>query len=91
MDKAISLIKDEMIKLYHPNPEGKNKDEEFPKVRVSEWQDSGIALRAWVWGKDNGDVYENMYKLNYEVKKCFEKNDIEIPYQHVVTINKKAK
>lgn len=89
IDKAIKIIKDEMKKLYHPNPKGKNKDVEFPKVRVAKWDNSSINLRAWVWGNDNSDVYENMYKLNYEIKKRFEKEGIEIPYPHITISNKK--
>lgn len=88
VDKAMDIIKDEMSKLYHPNPSGKNKDAEFPKVRLASWNDSSISIRAWVWGKDNGDTFENMYKLNYIVKKRFEKEGIEIPYPHVVTLKK---
>lgn len=88
VDKAMKIIKDEMKKLYKPNEKGKNKDVEYPKVRVASWDASGISLRAWVWGKDNGEVFENMYKLNYVIKKKFESEGIEIPYPHVVTIKK---
>jgi len=88
IDKAMNIIKEEMKKMYHPNPKGKNKDVEFPKVRVASWNDSSMTLRAWVWGKDNGETFENMYKLNYEIKKRFDKEGIEIPYPHVVTIKK---
>lgn len=88
VDKAIKIIKEEMDKMYHPNPKGKNKDVEFPKVRVASLNDSSISLRAWVWGKDNGETFENMYNLNYIIKKRFDKEGIEIPYPHVVTIKK---
>ena len=88
VDKAINIIKEEMKKMYHPNPKGKNKDVEFPKVRVASWNDSSITLRAWVWGKDNSETFENMYNLNYIIKKRFDKEGIEIPYPHVVTIKK---
>ena len=91
VDKAISIIKKEMKKLYHPNLKGKNKNVEYPKVRVSSWDESGISLRAWVWGSDNANVFENMYELNYKIKKEFEKNGIEIPYPHLVTYVKKEK
>ena len=91
VDKAIDIIKKEMEKLYHPNPKGSNKNVEFPKVRIASWDDSGISLRAWVWGEDNAQVFENMYKLNYVVKKDFEKNNIEIPYPHLVTYVRKDK
>lgn len=88
IDKAISIIKDEMKKLYRPSKKGVNKDVEFPKVRVASWNDSSISLRAWVWGKDNSDVYDNMYKLNYVIKKRFDEENIEIPYPHVVVTKK---
>ena len=88
IDKAISIIKDEMKKLYRPCKKGINKDVEFPKVRVASWNDSSISLRAWVWGKDNSDVYDNMYKLNYVIKKRFDEENIEIPYPHVVVTKK---
>ena len=88
VDKAMNIIKEEMNRMYHPNPKGKNKDVEFPKVRVASWNDSSITLRAWVWGKDNSETFENMYNLNYIIKKRFDKEGIEIPYPHVVTIKK---
>lgn len=88
IDKAISIIKDEMKKLYRPSKKGINKDVEFPKVRVASWNDSSISLRAWVWGKDNNDVYDNTYKLNYIIKKRFDEENIEIPYPHVVVTKK---
>ena len=88
IDNAISIIKDEMKKLYRPSKKGINKDVEFPKVRVASWNDSSISLRAWVWGKDNSDVYDNMYKLNYVIKKRFDEEGIEIPYPHVVVTKK---
>ena len=89
VDKAMKIIKEEMKKIYTINPKGKNKATEYPKVRVAEWLDSGIALRAWVWGKDNGQVFENIYELNYNVKKRFDKEGIEIPYPHINVITKK--
>ena len=91
VDKAIKIIKKEMEKLYRPNPKGKNKNEEFPKVRLYSWESSGIKLRAWIWGKDLGDASENVYKLNYSIKKSFEKENIEIPYPHVEIVNKQKK
>ena len=89
IDKAINIIKEEMEKMYHPNPKGRNKDVEFPKVRVSELGDSGVTLRAWVWGNNNNDVFENTYKLQYSLKKRFFDVVIEIPYPHIQVVNKK--
>ncbi len=89
VDKAIKILKEEMEKLYHPNPKGRNKDVEFPKVRVLELGDDGIKLRVWVWGDDNSDVFENMYQLNYAINKRFPKEGIEIPYPHVEIVENK--
>ncbi len=89
VDKAIAILKEEMNKLYHPNIKGKNKDVEFPKVRVSSLSDSSVVLTAWVWGENNTDVYENTYKLNYIIKKRFPKEGIEIPYPHIHLVNNK--
>ena len=91
VDKAISILKEEMEKLYHPNSKGINKDVEYPKVRVSELDDSGVVLTAWVWGSDNGDAFENMYKLNYIIKNRFPKEGIEIPYPHIEIVEKTTK
>ena len=89
VDKAIKILKEEMKKLYHPNPKGRNKDVEFPKVRVLELGDDGIKLRTWVWGDNNSDVFENMYQLNYAINKRFPEEGIEIPYPHIELVEKK--
>lgn len=89
IDKAINIIGEEMTKIYTINPKGRNKDVEYPKVKIGKWQESGIVLKAWVWGRDNGDVFENIYKLNYNVKKRFDEENIEIPYPHMKVITKK--
>ena len=89
VDKAIKILKEEMKKLYHPNPKGRNKDVEFPKVRVLELGDDGIKLRTWIWGDNNSDVFENMYQLNYAINKRFPEEGIEIPYPHIELVEKK--
>ena len=90
VDKAIDILKKEMEKLYHPNPKGRNNNVEFPKVRVLKLGDDGITLRAWVWGDDNSDVYENMYQLNYEINKKFPKAGIEIAASRIKVNNDKT-
>ncbi len=86
VDKAMQIIKEELKKVYQINLKGPNKLEEYPKVRISSWGDSGINLRAWIWGSDNTNVFENMYTLNYNIKKRFAENNIEIPYPHVKVV-----
>lgn len=80
IDVAINIIKEEMEGLYHPNI----SDVEFPKVRVASLNEDSILLRAWVWGSDNNDVFENVYKLNYVIKKRFLEMGMEVPYKHVI-------
>lgn len=82
IDKAIDIIKKELNKFEKPNI----KNIEYPKVRVYKWDSSSIILRAWVWGKDVFQSYDNLYKLNYNLKKEFDKNNIEIPYNHLNVI-----
>lgn len=91
IELAIKIIKDELKKMYHPNPKGRNKDVEFPKVRVTELGNSGIVLTAWVWGSNNAEVFENMYQLNYIIKNRFDKEGIEIPYPHLKIVDNKSK
>ena len=82
VDKATKIIKEEMEKLFHPT----KKNIEFPKVRLHSWDSSGITLRSWIWGMDRDDALENLYKMNYAVKKRFEKEGIEIPYEYLNVI-----
>lgn len=85
MDKAMEIIKEEMSSMHNPNKKGKD-DIEFPKVRISRWADSSIVIRAWVWGKDSADAYENAWKLNKVLKERFDNEGINIPYPHMNVI-----
>jgi small conductance mechanosensitive channel len=90
INKALNIVKEEINKLYHPNPNGKNKDVEFPKVRVQSWDSSSITIRAWIWGSNVGEATDNKYSLNYILKKRFGESKIEIPYEHIdVTLKNK--
>lgn len=83
IDKAIDILKSELEKLYHPSG-GKKGNIEFPKVRVLSLSESSVSLRAWVWGSDNDDVYENVYKLNYAIKKRFLEEKMDVPYKSII-------
>ena len=87
VDKAIKILKEEMEKLYHPNPKGRNKDVEFPKVRIVELSDEGITLCTWIWGDDNSDVFENMYQLNSAIYERFPKENIEFATSRIKVIS----
>jgi len=91
IDKAISILKEEMKKLYNPNTNGINKNVEFPKIRVVKWDNSSIVIRGWVWGADNAMTYENIFQLNYIIKKRFDKEGIEIPYNYLNIVDRTEK
>ena len=82
LDKAIKLAKEELKKLY--------KDVNYDiNVKVIRWDSSAVILRCYVWGKDISESFENSCKLNENLKKVFDKNNIEIPYNYINVINKK--
>ena len=88
-DRALAILKEEMNKLYNPNTNGINKHVEFPKVRIVKWDSSGIVIRGWVWGADNSMTHEEIFNLNYIIKKRFDEENIEIPYNYINVIQKK--
>ena len=88
VDKAIKIYQEELGKLYNPNTNGINKNVEFPRVRVVKWDESSIVLRGWVWGADSESTKENVYILNDRLKKRFDKEGIEIPYNYLNVITK---
>ncbi len=89
IEKAIEIIKEELETVCKESASNLSKDIEFPKVRVISWESSGIKLRAWVWGKNSSEAYENMWELNKKLKIRFDKEKIEIPYDYVNVIMKK--
>ena len=52
-------MEEESSKLYKPES-NYNKNVEYPKVRLISWDESGITLRSWIWGKDSSDAFENL-------------------------------
>ena len=88
VDKAIKILKEEMDKLYNPNTNGINKHVEFPKVRVIKWDESSIIIRGWIWGADNAMTHENIFHLNYIIKKRFDAEGIEIPYNYLNVVDR---
>lgn len=88
VDRAIKILKEEINKLYNPNTNGINKHVEFPKVRVIKWDESSIVLRGWVWGADNAMTHENIFHLNYIIKKRFDNEGVEIPYNYLNIVDR---
>ena len=86
MDKAIQIIKEEALK--HPRfldnrTEEEIADNEEPvKVRVLEFGDSSVNLRAYVWTNSPKDAFILGCDLNKSVKARFDNEGIEIPFPY---------
>lgn len=95
VDIAIGIIQEEAKK--HPLFRDFRTTEEIennvasPDVRVIEWADSGIILRAYIWTDSQEEGFLLKTQLYYSVKKAFEANGIEIPYPHRTIIHKTEK
>lgn len=91
IDKAITLIQEECSKhplLIDPRTAKEKKQNiTMIPVRCVEFKDSGVALRATVYSKDNAEGFTMLSDLRINIKKAFDSNGIEIPYPHVTLKN----
>jgi small-conductance mechanosensitive channel len=93
INKAISIIQEEV--LAHPdfldNRTKAERDEDIHPVtvRVVEWSDYSICLRAQVWTMDPDSAYVIGWDLNKSIKEKFDKMGIEIPFPYRTVVYKK--
>ncbi|HAA15710.1 MAG TPA: mechanosensitive ion channel protein MscS [Cytophagales bacterium] len=86
LDQAIAFIQDEAAK--HPSLLDNRSAEEIVKgqpvvrVRVMEWAQSSIQLRATVWAQDPDTAFDLKTDLLKSVKERFDREGIEIPYPY---------
>ncbi|WP_208993155.1 mechanosensitive ion channel family protein [Roseibium sp. TrichSKD4] len=80
-DKAIQLILEtaKADSRVHSDPE--------PWVRVTNLGDSSVDLGVRLWC-DAGDYWELKFHMLKEVKASFDKNGINIPYPHIMSVPK---
>lgn len=84
LDKAIALIEQEVAR--HPkycDPRSpQEKEEGVPEVivRVTDFKDSGIELRATVYSNDNSTCFIMLSDLRIAIKQRFDEEGIEMPY-----------
>lgn len=87
IDQAIAIIQEECS--HHPllidprTTQEKKQHVTLIPVRCVDFKDSGIALRATVYSKDNAEGFTMLSDLRIKIKKAFDHNGIEIPYPHV--------
>lgn len=86
IDKAIAALRE--ITEAHPKcidkrtPEEKKAGDPKVTIRVSELGEYAILLRAFAWAENAGEAWDLHTDVNYQVRKRFEKDGIEIPYPH---------
>ncbi len=93
VDKAIDIVREEAEK--HANlidgRTGQEKAEGMDKVRVRlvDFGDSSVNLRAWCWASDYTNARRMHWDMNKSVKERFEAEGIEIPYPYRTLVYKK--
>ena len=86
IDLARRVILDEVMKCPH-RLEGTQALSE-PKVRVVEHADSAIKLRAYMWTANVDETWYGRFWLLEQVKKRFDKENIEIPFPYRTVVYK---
>lgn len=92
LDLAISIIRAEIEK--HPdfidNRSAKELEKNEPPVliRVVQWADSAIIIKAYAWSLNNDVAFGLQCDVLYSVKKAFDRAGIEIPYPHRTIVYK---
>jgi small conductance mechanosensitive channel len=92
VDLAIKIMQEESEK--HPfsfdnrTPKEKADGEPVIEVRLLDFEDSAVALRAYVWAKDPQEVFRMHSDINKALKKRFDAEGIEIPFPHRTVVFK---
>jgi len=93
IDLAMKIMQDEAIK--HPEFIDNRTKEEISKnvspvaVRVIDFGDSSVNLRAYVWAKDPVAGFYMKCDLNKAIKQQFDKQGVEIPFPYRTIVYKK--
>lgn len=92
MDKAIHIIQEEVMR--HSNYLDGRNDEQIAQgvdpviVRVIDFNDSGIQLRATIYSKNNAEGFAMLSDLRIAIKHHFDEAGIEFPYPHRTIVQK---
>lgn len=95
VDLAMQIIREEA--MAHANFIDKRSDEDKENnipaviVRLVEFGESSINLRAQVWSENPGKGFELKCDINKSIKERFDREGIEIPFPHRTIIYKEAK
>ena len=92
IDKAIEIMQDEVSR--HPNfvdhrtEEEKSSDVPLVTVRVINFGDSSVNLRAYAWTEDHSSGFVLKTDLNKSIKESFDRKGIEIPFPYRTIVYK---
>lgn len=95
IDLAIKIIQEEA--MAHPNFIDYRTDEEKEKnvpsviVRLLDFGDSSVNLRAQVWSENPGKGFELKCDINKSIKERFDREGVEIPFPYRTIVYKEAK
>lgn len=84
LEQAVRVLQETVA--AHPDyvdprsEEEKQQGEDQVVVRVTDFKDSGIELRATIYSNDNGTCFTMLSDLRIAVKKRFDQEGIEMPY-----------
>lgn len=86
LDLATKIIQEESEKhrfsFDHRTKSEITEGEPIIEIRLLGFEDSAVALRAYVWCKDPVNVFRMHSDINKAVKKRFDLEGIEIPFPH---------
>ena len=60
-------------------------------VRLLEFGESSVNLRAQVWSENPGKGFELKCDINKSIKERFDREGVEIPFPHRTIVYKEAK
>ena len=96
LNKAMKIMEEEII--AHPNfLDIRSKEEKEQKqapaviIRLIDFAESSMQLRATVYSKNNAEGFAMLSDLRISIKKRFDKENIEIPYPHCTITYKSQK
>lgn len=95
IDKAIEIIRSEA--MAHPNYRDNRNEEEKERgddaviIRLINFGESSMDLRAQVWTDDPGTGFVLKCDINKSVKERFDREGIEIPFPHRTIVYKEKK
>lgn len=93
INRAMTIIQEEAMKhpLLIDNRTKAEQNNGTPQVavRVVEWANSSVDLRAWAWAANTGDAFVLKCDLLKSIKERFDREGIEIPFPYTNVILKK--